>query len=78
LLTHAELYQYDCWSALKYVNDTQQVADAMAFLINLANVTNGATTMVATLQRYGADISLWGPSQTERDGFSPDATSASP
>ncbi|CAL9766182.1 unnamed protein product, partial [Musa acuminata subsp. burmannicoides] len=75
LLTHAELYQYDCWSALKYyVNDTQQVANAMAFLINLANVTN----MVATLQRYGADISLWAPSQTERDGFSPDATSSSP
>ncbi|CAL9200615.1 unnamed protein product, partial [Musa hybrid cultivar] len=52
LLTHAELYQYDCWSALKYVNDTQQVADAMAFLINLANVTNGATTMVATRRRH--------------------------
>ncbi|URE42364.1 pectinesterase [Musa troglodytarum] len=74
----AELYQYDCWSAFKYVNDTQQVADAMAFLANLANVTGGATAMVAALQRYGADISLWAPPQTERDGYWPDATLASP
>ncbi|CAL9057843.1 unnamed protein product [Musa banksii] len=74
----AELYQYDCWSALKYVNDTQQVVDAMAFLANLANVTGGATAMVAALQRYGANISLWAPPQTERDGYWPDATVASP
>ncbi|RRT32498.1 hypothetical protein B296_00052906 [Ensete ventricosum] len=74
----SELYQYDCWSALKYVNGTQQVADAMTFLADLANVTGAATAMVAALQRYGADISLWAPPQTERDGYWPDATSASP
>ncbi|CAL9187173.1 unnamed protein product [Musa hybrid cultivar] len=50
----------------------------MAFLADLANVIDGATAMVAALQSYGADISLWAPPQTERDGYWPDATSASP
>ncbi|XP_065009075.1 probable pectinesterase/pectinesterase inhibitor 64 [Musa acuminata AAA Group] len=34
--------------------------------------------MVAALQSYGSDISLWAPPQAERDGYWPDATSASP
>ncbi|CAL9049554.1 unnamed protein product, partial [Musa banksii] len=50
----------------------------MAFLADLANVIDGATAMVAAVQSYGADISLWAPPQTERYGYWPDATSASP
>ncbi|WOL04488.1 hypothetical protein Cni_G13209 [Canna indica] len=70
----AELYQYDCWSALKYVNGTQQVADAMTLMYSLANVTSSATAMVAALQRYGGDTSRWAPPQTERDGYWPDVS----
>lgn len=70
------LHQYDCWSAFKYVNDTQQVADAMAFLSDLANLTSSATSMIAALQRYGDNTSLWAPPQTERDGYWPDAPAA--
>ncbi|XP_008798990.1 probable pectinesterase/pectinesterase inhibitor 51 [Phoenix dactylifera] len=65
----ALLYQYDCWSGLKYVNDTTQVSDAMAFLAGLANLTSNAVAMLAALQRYGPDIARWGPPQTERDGY---------
>lgn len=31
--------------------------------------------MLAALQRYGDDTSLWGPPQTERDGYWPEPTS---
>ncbi|KAG0461706.1 hypothetical protein HPP92_021685 [Vanilla planifolia] len=65
----ALLYQYDCWSALKYVNGTSQVAAAMAFLSDLQNRTSDGLSMLAALRRYGADMSLWGPPQTERDGY---------
>ncbi|WOL17074.1 hypothetical protein Cni_G25863 [Canna indica] len=64
-----ELYQYDYWSALKYVNGTQQVANAMTLMYTLANVTSSATAMVAALQRYGSDTSRWDPSQIECDGY---------
>ncbi|XP_010911792.1 probable pectinesterase/pectinesterase inhibitor 51 [Elaeis guineensis] len=63
------LYQYDCWSGLKYVNGTAQVSDAMAFLAGLVNVTSDALAMLAALQRYGPDVAQWGPPQTERDGY---------
>ncbi|XP_038984399.1 probable pectinesterase/pectinesterase inhibitor 51 [Phoenix dactylifera] len=62
----ALLYQYECWSGLKYLNGTTQVADAMAFL---PNQSSNAVGMLAALQRYGADTALWGPPQTERDGY---------
>ncbi|KAI0493430.1 hypothetical protein KFK09_023546 [Dendrobium nobile] len=63
------LYQYDCWSALKYVNGTSQVAAAMTFLTDLSNRTSDGLSMLAALHRYGANTSLWGPPQTERDGY---------
>ncbi|KAG0475848.1 hypothetical protein HPP92_012689 [Vanilla planifolia] len=65
----ALLYQYDCWSALKYVNYTAQVADALSFLSDLNNRTSDGLSMLAALQRYGGDTSLWAPPQTERDGY---------
>ncbi|KAH0452761.1 hypothetical protein IEQ34_017085 [Dendrobium chrysotoxum] len=65
----ALLYQYDCWSALKYVNNTSQVAKAMSFLDSLYALTSNALAMIAALQRFGPDVSLWAPPQTERDGY---------
>ncbi|CAN6458516.1 unnamed protein product [Victoria cruziana] len=64
-------YQYDCWSALKYVNTTNQVDSAMAFLADLQNLTSNALSMVFALDRFGPDTRSWGPPQTERDGLGP-------
>ncbi|WOL14247.1 hypothetical protein Cni_G23027 [Canna indica] len=72
----ALLYQYDCWSALKYVNSTRRVADAMAALLDLTALTSNALSMVASFQRFGADTSLWNPPQTERDGYWGDSPAA--
>ncbi|XP_072966205.1 probable pectinesterase/pectinesterase inhibitor 51 [Typha angustifolia] len=68
----ALLYQYDCWSAYKYVNDSQFISDSMAYLVNLTALTSNAASMVAALQRYGPDPARWTPPQTERDGYWPD------
>ncbi|KAJ4810823.1 Pectinesterase [Rhynchospora pubera] len=74
LSSAALLYQYDCWSAYKYVNDSSKVSDAMAFLANnLTALTSNTISMLAALQRYGDDTSLWGPPQTERDGYWPES-----
>ncbi|KAG0496677.1 hypothetical protein HPP92_001250 [Vanilla planifolia] len=62
-------YQYDCWSALKYVNSTHQVSDTMSFLISLSTLSSNALAMIAALQRFGPDLTLWAPPQTERDGY---------
>ncbi|OAY75815.1 putative pectinesterase/pectinesterase inhibitor 51 [Ananas comosus] len=71
----ALLYQYDCWSAYKYVNDSRQVDAAMAFLAdNLTALTSNAASMLAALHRFGPDLSRWAPPQTERDGYWPGAT----
>nr|CAD1818174.1 unnamed protein product [Ananas comosus var. bracteatus] len=69
------LYQYDCWSAYKYVNDSRQVDAAMAFLAdNLTALTSNAASMLAALHRFGPDLSRWAPPQTERDGYWPSTT----
>ncbi|KAL8139445.1 hypothetical protein V2J09_005466 [Rumex salicifolius] len=66
----ALVYQYDCWSALKYVNDTRGVNDTMAFMNDALIVsTSNALSMVAALINYGADTASWVPPRTERDGF---------
>ncbi|XP_078182190.1 putative pectinesterase/pectinesterase inhibitor 51 [Carex rostrata] len=76
LSSAALLYQYDCWSAYKYVNDSSTISDAMAFLANnLTALTSNTISMVAALQRYGDDTSLWGPPKTERDGYWPEPAS---
>ncbi|KAK8948647.1 putative pectinesterase/pectinesterase inhibitor 51 [Platanthera zijinensis] len=72
----ALLYQYDCWSALKYVNSTGQVAGTMSFLVSLSSLTSNALAMITALQRFGPDVSLWVPPQTERDGYWADLPSA--
>ncbi|THU50404.1 hypothetical protein C4D60_Mb06t19860 [Musa balbisiana] len=51
LLAHRIPYQYDCLSTLKYINDTQQVANVIAFLANLANI-------ISVLQRQHLALGL--------------------
>lgn len=65
----ALLYQYDCFSALKYVNGTKEVNDAMWFLISLTELTSNALSMLAAYERFGSNMAAWAPPQTERDGY---------
>ncbi|XVF61104.1 hypothetical protein PTKIN_Ptkin08bG0102100 [Pterospermum kingtungense] len=68
-MSAALCYQYDCWSALKYVNDTKMVDQTMAFLDSLTQHTSNALSMMVAYDNYGDDIASWTPPKTERDGF---------
>ncbi|XWS29391.1 hypothetical protein CRYUN_Cryun24cG0025500 [Craigia yunnanensis] len=68
-MSAALCYQYDCWSALKYVNDTKMVDQTMAFLNSLTQHSSNALSMMAAYDNYGDDIASWVPPKTERDGF---------
>lgn len=62
-------YQYDCWSGLKYANDTKMVNETMAYLNSLVGLTSNALSMLLSYDVYGKDIASWAPPKTERDGF---------
>ncbi|EOX92485.1 hypothetical protein QUC31_003664 [Theobroma cacao] len=68
-MSAALCYQYDCWSALKYVNDTKLVDQTMAFLSSLTEHSSNALAMMVSYDNYGNDIASWAPPKTERDGF---------
>ncbi|KAK4772056.1 hypothetical protein SAY86_013831 [Trapa natans] len=68
-LSAALLYQYDCWSALKYANDTALVNETMAFLDSLTMLTSNALGMLVSYDLYGNDVGSWRRPATERDGF---------
>ncbi|KAL5576745.1 hypothetical protein UlMin_018444 [Ulmus minor] len=68
-LSAALLYQYDCWSALKYANDTRLVHETMSFLDYLKNVTSNVLSMTMSYENFGNNTSSWRPPRTERDGF---------
>ncbi|XP_022750951.1 probable pectinesterase/pectinesterase inhibitor 51 [Durio zibethinus] len=68
-MSAALCYQYDCWSALKYVNDTKLVDQTMAFLDSLTQHSSNALSMIVAYDNYGDDVSSWTPPKTERDGF---------
>ncbi|XVE86559.1 hypothetical protein DITRI_Ditri18aG0042900 [Diplodiscus trichospermus] len=68
-MSAALCYQYDCWSALKYVNDTKLVDQTMAFLNSLTQHSSNALSMMVAYDNYGNDIGSWAPPKTERDGF---------
>ncbi|KAL0378276.1 UNVERIFIED_CONTAM: putative pectinesterase/pectinesterase inhibitor 51 [Sesamum radiatum] len=69
-MSAALAYQYDCWSGLKYVNDTSQVVQTMAFFNNsLIAGTSSALGMLVNYDVYGDKTGSWGPPRTERDGF---------
>ncbi|KAL4578088.1 hypothetical protein LXL04_014204 [Taraxacum kok-saghyz] len=62
-------YQYDCWSALKYVNDTKMINETMSFLNTLIDHTSNALSMMMAYDVYGDQTASWSPPKTERDGF---------
>ncbi|PIN18124.1 Pectinesterase [Handroanthus impetiginosus] len=63
-------YQYDCWSALKYVNDTSLVDKTMAFFYSsLIGSSSNALGMMVNYDVFGEKTASWGPPKTERDGF---------
>ncbi|XP_030496988.2 probable pectinesterase/pectinesterase inhibitor 51 [Cannabis sativa] len=68
-MSAALLFQYDCWSALKYANDTHLVNETMSFLDSLTGLSSNALSMMASYDVFGTDVSKWGPPKTERDGF---------
>ncbi|KAI3794608.1 hypothetical protein L1987_37240 [Smallanthus sonchifolius] len=62
-------YQYDCWSALKYVNDTKMINETMSFLNTLISYTSNALSMMMAYDVFGDKTASWRPPKTERDGF---------
>ncbi|KAK4490297.1 hypothetical protein RD792_000964 [Penstemon davidsonii] len=69
-LSSAMVYQYDSWSALKYVNTSSLVGQTMAFLnSSLIASTSDALGMLMSYDVYGDKTGSWGPAKTERDGF---------
>ncbi|KAG6383223.1 hypothetical protein SASPL_157030 [Salvia splendens] len=69
-LSAALVYQYDCWSTLKYANDTSLVDKTMAFFHSSVIATGSdALSMVLNYDVFGDKTGLWGLARTERDGF---------
>ncbi|KAI3921970.1 hypothetical protein MKX01_005659 [Papaver californicum] len=68
-MSAALLYQYDSWSALKYVNDSQLVNQTMSFMDSLMGFTSNALSMVVSYDLFGDETASWKPPKTERDGF---------
>lgn len=68
-MSAALCFQTDCWSGLKYANDTQQVNQTMAFLNTLVGYTSNALSMLVSYDLFGPDTGSWRPPQTERNGF---------
>ncbi|CAM8948911.1 unnamed protein product [Rhodiola kirilowii] len=68
-ISAALAYQYDCWSGLKYVNETSKVNETMSFLAGLIEQTSNALSIVVAYDVYGKDTASWKPPRTERDGF---------
>ncbi|XP_044469228.1 probable pectinesterase/pectinesterase inhibitor 51 [Mangifera indica] len=62
-------YQYDSWSALKYVNDTKLVGETMSFLNSLMQLTSNALSMMMSFDNFGDDFNTWRAPETERTGF---------
>jgi hypothetical protein len=58
-MSAALLYQYDCWSALKYANDTHLVNETMSFLDSLTRLTSNALSMVVSYDVFGNDTASW-------------------
>ncbi|KAH0980855.1 hypothetical protein GBA52_008032 [Prunus armeniaca] len=68
-MSAALLYQYGCWSGLKYANDTQMINETMSFLDSLVGKSSNALSMMFSYYNFGNDTKLWAPPKTERDGF---------
>ncbi|KAK9071590.1 hypothetical protein SSX86_008018 [Deinandra increscens subsp. villosa] len=62
-------YQYDCWSALKYVNDSKMINETMAFMNTSICYTSNALSLMMAYDVFGDQTASWTPPRTERDGF---------
>ncbi|XP_074273460.1 putative pectinesterase/pectinesterase inhibitor 51 [Silene latifolia] len=64
------LYQYDCWSGLKYVNNSAKVNSTMSYFdTTLIVSTSNALSMLRALDALGPDLAGWTQPRTERNGF---------
>lgn len=68
-MSAAVVYEYDCWSALKYVNGTSKVNETMSFLDILIKSSSNAMGMLVNYDNFGEKTGSWGLPRTERDGF---------
>ncbi|XP_062030091.1 probable pectinesterase/pectinesterase inhibitor 51 [Rosa rugosa] len=69
-MSSALMFQYDCWSAFKYANDTQLVVSTMSFINDTLTVdSSNALSMIFSYENFGNDTKSWTPPKTERDGF---------
>ncbi|KAF5769504.1 putative pectinesterase [Helianthus annuus] len=62
-------YQYDCWSALKYVNETKLINKTMSFMDSFIGYTSNALSMMVAYDVYGDETASWREPKTEREGF---------
>ncbi|KAJ4966896.1 hypothetical protein NE237_018745 [Protea cynaroides] len=62
-------HQYDSWSSLKNVNDSQSVNETMAFLDSLIGLTSNALSMMISYDLFQDKLDSWRPPMTERSGF---------
>lgn len=62
-------YQYDCWSALKYVNDTKFINETMSFMNELISYTSNSLSLMMAYDVFGEETTSWSGPKTERDGF---------
>ncbi|KAJ4950132.1 hypothetical protein NE237_026964 [Protea cynaroides] len=68
-MSAALAYQYDCWSGLKFVNDSQLVNQTMAFMDSLIGLTSNALSMMISYDLFQDKLEDWRPPITERSGF---------
>ncbi|XP_057998310.1 probable pectinesterase/pectinesterase inhibitor 51 isoform X3 [Hevea brasiliensis] len=65
----AMIFQYDCWSAFKYANDTSQTNETMSFLNTLIMISSNALSLLMAYDIHGNQTESWTTPKTERDGF---------
>ncbi|EPS68261.1 hypothetical protein M569_06508, partial [Genlisea aurea] len=69
-MSAAVVYEYDCWSALKYANTSHLVGQTMEFF-NSSVIASGSDVlgMLMNFDVYGEKTGAWAPPKTERAGF---------
>ncbi|WCJ29064.1 Plant invertase/pectin methylesterase inhibitor superfamily [Euphorbia peplus] len=68
-MSAALVYQSDCLSNFKNVNDTVEINKLLTLLDSLTRMTSNALTLVRAFDLFGSDTGKWVGPKTERDGF---------
>ncbi|XP_065878463.1 probable pectinesterase/pectinesterase inhibitor 51 [Euphorbia lathyris] len=68
-MSAALVYQNDCLSNFKKVNDTVEIHSLLSLLDLLTRMTSNALSLVRALDLFGSDVGKWAAPKTERDGF---------